>query len=54
VSFFSTSFVLTPIHGVAYSNVQVTQMRSDLIESHVYIPTCLPVAHDEEGGSLLL
>jgi hypothetical protein len=25
-----------------------------LVRSRVYIPTCLPVARDEDGGSLLL
>ena len=29
-------------------------MRSNGLGSRVYIPTCLPVAHDEDGGSLLI
>ena len=53
VSLASTLFVLTPSCGAAYSNVQVCQMRSNGIGSRAYIPTCLPVAHDEDGGSLL-
>jgi hypothetical protein len=35
----------------AYSNVQDEER---LVGSQVYIPTCLPVALDEDGGSLLL
>jgi hypothetical protein len=45
----------TDPYGVAYSNVQVLfRMRKRLVGSRVYIPTCLPVARDEDGGSLLL
>jgi hypothetical protein len=35
--------------GAAYSWVE-----EHLVGSRVYIPTCLPVAHDEDGGSLSL
>jgi hypothetical protein len=37
----------------AYSNVQVCSDDEQLVGSRVYIPTCLPVARDEDGGSLL-
>jgi hypothetical protein len=40
-----------PFFGVAYSNVQVYSYEEWLVGSRVYI---LPVAHDEDGGSLLL
>jgi hypothetical protein len=40
--------------GAAYSNVQVYSDEERLVGSRVYIPTCLPVARDEDGGSLLL
>jgi hypothetical protein len=38
----------------AYSNVQVYLDEERLVGSRVYIPTCLPVARDEDGGSLQL
>jgi hypothetical protein len=35
--------------GAAYSNMQVfIQIRKQPVGSRVYIPTCLPVARDEE------
>jgi hypothetical protein len=40
--------------GAAYSNVQVYSDKEQPVGSRVYIPTCLPVARDEDGGSLLL
>ena len=46
--------VLTSIRGAAYSNVQVIQMKSNCLGSRACIPTCLPVAHDDEEGSLLI
>jgi hypothetical protein len=39
----------------AYSNVQVfISNKEPGVGSRVYIPTCLPVALDEDGGSLQL
>jgi hypothetical protein len=39
----------------AYSNVQVFYSDKERpVGSRAYIPTCLPVACDEDGGSLLL
>ena len=39
--------------GAAYSNVQVTWMKiTKLLDSSLH-PTCMPVAHSEDGGSLL-
>jgi hypothetical protein len=41
--------------GAAYSNVQVfISNKEPGVGSRAYIPTCLPVARDEDGGSLLL
>jgi hypothetical protein len=40
--------------GAAYSNVQVYSDEEQLVGSRVYIPTCLPVTRDEDGGSLPL
>jgi hypothetical protein len=41
--------------GAAYSNVLVFISNKDPgVGSRVYIPTCLPVARDEDEGSLLL
>jgi hypothetical protein len=41
--------------GAVYSNVQVfISDEEHLVGSRVYIPTCLPVALEEDGGSLLL
>jgi hypothetical protein len=34
--------------------VQVYSDEERLVGSQVYIPTCMPVARDEDGGSLLL
>jgi hypothetical protein len=42
-----------PLYGAAYSNVQVILRMSNWLGSRVYIPTCLPVAHEEDEGSLL-
>jgi hypothetical protein len=48
-------YCCTDSYGAVYSNVQVLfWMRKRLVGSQVYIPTCLPVARDEDGGSLLL
>jgi hypothetical protein len=39
----------------AYLNVQVfISNKEPGVGSRAYIPTCLPVAHDEDGGSLQL
>jgi hypothetical protein len=50
-----------PVHcytdpsGAAYSNVQFFNSDKERpVGSQVYILTCLPVARDEDGGSLLL
>jgi hypothetical protein len=41
--------------GAAYSNVQVLlSSKEPGVGSRAYIPTCLPVALDEDGGSLQL
>jgi hypothetical protein len=41
--------------GAAYSNVQVLlSSKEPGVGSRAYIPTCLHVALDEDGGSLLL
>jgi hypothetical protein len=41
--------------GAAYSNMQVFILSKEPgVGSRAYIPTCLPVALDEDGGSLLL
>ena len=40
--------------GAAYSNVQVIPMRSVWLGSRACIPTCLPVAHEDEEGSLMI
>jgi hypothetical protein len=40
--------------GAAYSNVQIYSNDERFVGSRVYIPTCLPVTRDEEGGSLML
>jgi hypothetical protein len=40
--------------GAAYSNVQVYSDEERFVGYRVYIPTCLPVARDEDGVSLLL
>jgi hypothetical protein len=40
--------------GAAYLNVQVYSDEERLVGSRVNIPTCLLVARDEDGGSLLL
>jgi hypothetical protein len=41
--------------GAAYSNVQVfISNKEPGVGSRVYIPTCLPVARDKDGGSLQL
>jgi hypothetical protein len=41
--------------GAAYSNVQVfISSKEPGVGSRAYIPTCLPVALDEDGGSLQL
>jgi hypothetical protein len=41
--------------GTAYSNVQVLlSSKEPGVGSRVYIPTSLPVALDEDGGSLQL
>jgi hypothetical protein len=41
-------------YGVAYSNMQVLSGKGRYLGSQAYIPTCLPVALEEGGGSLLL
>ena len=38
----------------AYSNVQVIQMESRCLGSRAYITTCLPVAHEDDEGSLMI
>jgi hypothetical protein len=41
--------------GAAYSNVRVfISNKEPGVGSRAYIPTCLPVTLDEDGGSLLL
>jgi hypothetical protein len=41
--------------GAAYSKVQVfLSSKEPGVGSRAYIPTCLPVALDEDGGSLQL
>jgi hypothetical protein len=41
--------------GAAYSNMQVLLSNKEPgVGSRAYIPTCLPVALDEDGGSLQL
>jgi hypothetical protein len=46
--------VLIPLEA-AYSNVQVLlSIKEPGVGSRAYIPTCLPVALDEDGGSLQL
>jgi hypothetical protein len=41
--------------GAAYSDMQVLLSSKELgVGSRAYIPTCLHVAPDEDGGSLLL
>jgi hypothetical protein len=41
--------------GAAYSNVQVLPSSKEPgVGSRAYIPTCLPVALDEDGSSLQL
>jgi hypothetical protein len=41
--------------GAAYSNVQVfISNKKPGVRSRAYIPTCLPVARDEDEGSLQL
>jgi hypothetical protein len=40
--------------GAAYSNVQVYSDEKHFVGSRVYIPTCLLVALDKDGGSLQL
>jgi hypothetical protein len=50
-----------PVHcctdpsGTAYSNMQVFILDEErFVGSRAYIPTCLPVARDEDEGSLQL
>jgi hypothetical protein len=44
----------TDLSGAAYSNMQVFIRKERPVGSRVYIPTCLPMARDEDGGSLQL
>jgi hypothetical protein len=48
-------FCCTDPSGAAYSNMQVfISNKEPGVGSRAYIPTCLPVARDEDGGSLQL
>jgi hypothetical protein len=50
---FDSTLLYWPLWGCIFKCAGFSDEQR-LVGSRVYIPTCLPVAHDEDGGSLLL